>query len=110
MTALDLNAVRERLMALQAEYEQRIDQINQRLSHPPEDMANDWSDRAKLHQNDDATYSLRQEAVDQLAEVNAALQRLEAGSYGRCEVCGEDIETGRLSAMPEAVRCVQHAQ
>lgn len=110
MTALDLNAVRERLIALQAEYEQRIGQINQRLSHPPEDMANDWSDRAKLHQNDDATYSLRQEATDKLAEVNAALQRLESGGYGRCEVCGEDIETGRLSAIPEAVRCVQHAQ
>ena len=30
MTALDLNAVRERLIALQSEYEQRIGQINQR--------------------------------------------------------------------------------
>jgi DnaK suppressor protein len=44
-----------------------------------------------------------------LAEVEAALVRLEAGTYGRCEVCGDPIGAGRLEARPTARTCVGHA-
>src|SRR5690606_7167470 len=37
-----------------------------------------------------------------LAEIAAALARLEAGTYGLCEVCGEPIPAGRLEARPTA--------
>src|SRR5271163_4248107 len=47
-----------------------------------------------------------QEALD---EVEAALQRLEAGSYGRCEGCGKPIGTPRLEAMPAARFCIADA-
>lgn len=41
-----------------------------------------------------------------LAELNAARQRLAAGTYGICERCGESIPVERLMARPEARRCV----
>ena len=41
-----------------------------------------------------------------LAELVAALDRLLGGSYGVCEGCGRDIGTDRLTARPEARRCV----
>jgi len=41
-----------------------------------------------------------------LAEIDAALARLEAGTYGTCEVCGEPIPEARLEARPVARRCV----
>lgn len=44
-----------------------------------------------------------------LADVDTALRRLEEGSYGLCEVCGEPIGEGRLEVRPWAVRCVEHA-
>lgn len=44
-----------------------------------------------------------------LAEVDAALERLAAGTYGACEVCGAAIGDGRLAARPTAARCIRHA-
>lgn len=44
-----------------------------------------------------------------LAEVEAALRRLEQGTYGVCETCGELITAARLEARPTARTCVQHA-
>ena len=41
-----------------------------------------------------------------MTEVDAALQRLDAGTYGTCESCGEPIAAGRLEARPVARRCV----
>ncbi|SEF83458.1 dksA/traR C4-type zinc finger [Thermomonospora echinospora] len=38
--------------------------------------------------------------------VLAALQRVAAGTYGRCVTCGKPVAEGRLEARPEAARCV----
>jgi RNA polymerase-binding transcription factor DksA len=46
---------------------------------------------------------------DQLADVELALQKLDAGSYGKCEVCGEDIPDARLEALPASRYCMKHA-
>ena len=42
-----------------------------------------------------------------LADVDRAAAKLEDGSYGRCDVCGEPIGDGRLEALPWAVLCVR---
>ena len=42
----------------------------------------------------------------QLQKIDAALRRLDAGEYGYCLVCGEDIEIGRLQFDPASTRCV----
>ncbi len=44
----------------------------------------------------------------ELVQVTAALERLDAGQYGRCEDCGEPIPEERLSALPTARRCAPH--
>jgi RNA polymerase-binding transcription factor DksA len=41
-----------------------------------------------------------------LLDIDAALSKLEAGVYGRCESCGEDITPARLEAMPAARLCI----
>jgi len=43
-----------------------------------------------------------------LGEVRRALTKLEEGSYGRCDTCGEDIAEGRLEVRPWSTRCVRH--
>src|SRR3954453_1426912 len=50
--------------------------------------------------------SLVAQARAQLEEVDAALARLDAGTYGHCEVCGGAIAAGRLEARPTARRCI----
>jgi len=41
-----------------------------------------------------------------LQEVEAALARLAAGTYGRCQRCGQPIAPARLEAMPAAQLCI----
>ena len=40
-----------------------------------------------------------------MAEIDAALARVEGGTYGKCEDCDERVEPARLAAMPSARRC-----
>jgi DnaK suppressor protein len=46
------------------------------------------------------------QARHRLTELDAALARLDAGSYGVCERCGRPIAPARLEARPEARTCV----
>ena len=46
---------------------------------------------------------------DTLNEIESALEKLDAGSYGLCEVCGGPIGEARLEAMPAARLCISCA-
>ena len=51
--------------------------------------------------------SLLEQVDDELLEVEAAVQRLERGTYGSCQVCGRPIGDERLEAMPATRFCVE---
>jgi len=42
-----------------------------------------------------------------LSKIEAALEKIEDGSYGECQVCGEDIGVKRLRARPVAELCIE---
>jgi DnaK suppressor protein len=44
-----------------------------------------------------------------LRDVERALEKLDEGTYGVCDVCGSSIAAERLEAIPWAVRCIDHA-
>ena len=44
-----------------------------------------------------------------LARTERAVAKLDDGSYGMCDVCGEPIPSGRLRALPDAVLCLRCA-
>ena len=50
--------------------------------------------------------ALRSQARERVAEIDAALRRLDEGGYGVCERCGQPIAAGRLTARPTATTCV----
>lgn len=51
--------------------------------------------------------TLRMAIRDRLDRVNRCLQRIEAGQYGNCAICGKDIETNRLRAIPYSELCME---
>jgi RNA polymerase-binding protein DksA len=53
---------------------------------------------------------LEEDARGQLREVEAALQRIESGSYGTCRVCGKQIPVERLEAVPWTTLCIDDAR
>ena len=50
--------------------------------------------------------ALRDRAIQHLALVDAALARLDGGTYGTCLRCGEPIARERLEALPWAAHCI----
>jgi len=40
--------------------------------------------------------------------VKKALERIEINNFGKCEVCGKEIEKERLEANPAATTCIEH--
>jgi RNA polymerase-binding protein DksA len=63
------------------------------------DMATETFDR-------ELDYTLEENAEAVLAAIDAALARMEAGTYGKCQNCGKDISPERLEAIPWATRCI----
>ena len=61
------------------------------------------SDAALQHGID---FALIQMKAETLARIDAALARLDAGTYGDCFDCGDEISGKRLRALPFAVRCI----
>ena len=53
---------------------------------------------------------LEEDAERQLREVETALDRIENGTYGRCEVCGLEIPEERLEAIPWTTMCIDDAR
>ncbi|MEI5032955.1 TraR/DksA C4-type zinc finger protein [Streptomyces sp. S1A(2023)] len=54
--------------------------------------------------------SLAAHAQETLEQTERALARLEAGTYGLCEVCGKPIGKARMQAFPRATLCVEDKQ
>ncbi|HEY5628237.1 MAG TPA: TraR/DksA C4-type zinc finger protein [Candidatus Limnocylindrales bacterium] len=50
--------------------------------------------------------ALRDHNQIQIAAVDAALARLDAGTYGTCVTCGQPISDARLEALPAAAHCI----
>jgi RNA polymerase-binding transcription factor DksA len=46
----------------------------------------------------------------QLADVKSALEKIEAGTYGICQVCNEPIEFDRLEVNPSSLTCKAHME
>ena len=51
--------------------------------------------------------SLQENSEHVLAAIDAALGRIDDGSYGRCARCGKEIEAERLEAIPYATLCIE---
>ncbi len=50
--------------------------------------------------------ALVESARGAVVELDRALARLDAGTYGQCALCGDDIGTGRLAALPAVGTCI----
>lgn len=70
------------------------------LDQHPGDMGSETFEREK-------NMAIMSTLEDQVAEVDQALKRLEAGDYGSCEKCGKPIGDERLEVVPTARYCVE---
>ncbi|MCA9101146.1 MAG: TraR/DksA family transcriptional regulator [Pirellulales bacterium] len=76
------------------------------LSSMPIHMADIGSDNFEQ----EFTLSLMETEGDTLDAIEAALERIEDGTYGQCDECGVKIPKTRLNAIPYASYCVKCAE
>ena len=77
------------------------------MSDGEESDANDLADRSEDFEERTATLATLD---DRLREVDHALAKVTAGTYGVCDISGEEIEEERLMANPAATTCIAHME
>lgn len=65
----------------------------------------DYRDRSLADEPEEVLLRLDEQSRRESDEIEAALDRLEAGVFGQCEDCGKSIARARLDALPTARRC-----
>jgi DnaK suppressor protein len=72
----------------------------------PGETPDDAGDQGEQVQRDEVREAEQNRDALELADIDAALQRMDSGRYGECVDCGIDIPPARLRAQPSATRCV----
>jgi DnaK suppressor protein len=106
----DVNALERVLQTLVARHADLKTEL-QRLVAPPEQGAavsfgkriGDGTTEAVERLN---TTAAARSLADSIADIERALAKIDAGSYGICDGCGNEIGVDRLEALPAATRCV----
>lgn len=97
------NPYRELLVA---ERDRLVEEIGEAIEAPDQMTYGSQAAAASQVFEQQRDLALRDRAVQHLAQVDAAIERLHAGTYGRCIRCGRDIPVGRLEALPWAAHCI----
>ena len=72
----------------------------------PDDFP-DEMDSASSEVNLQFSGRLREREQGLITKIEAALEKIEDGSFGECKLCGEDIGVKRLKARPVAEMCIE---
>jgi DnaK suppressor protein len=101
-----LETYRQRLLELQQQLVQRIFNMEDTMLAMDADRDIERTDRVQEEAAEVALTALDEQGRREMAAIQAALARIDAGTYGICDTCGETISAERLKAIPMARRCV----
>ncbi len=88
--------------------EELLHQADDTVSDMTEQKENfpDPTDRASLEADRNFMLRIRDREHKLIKKIKKALERIENGTFGICESCGEDISLGRLKARPVTTQCI----
>ena len=106
MQDTDLQAFRERLETMRAslldDSEETVHEMREENSLYP-----DPNDRASMETEHINLLRIRDRERKLLSKIDEALDRMEQGSFGLCEECGEEIDLERLKIRPVTTFCIR---
>ena len=113
MSAIDTDRFREALLEERRRVEAALDNLHDETRGTLYDDAgeetafdNHLADTATETYDRELDYTLEENAEHVLSEIDAALQRIEDGTYGTCTHCDGRIPEERLEALPWATLCI----
>lgn len=114
MDAKDLQLMKTKLLAERERLVADLDALEESTATTPKDSSGDLSSYSS-HMADQGSDSMEREKAFLFAsvkrrrvdEIDSALTRIEAGTFGVCESCGKTIPLKRLERMPGASLCIE---
>jgi DnaK suppressor protein len=108
MDPATLETYRVRLLAQQQHIVKRIFNLEDDLQAVGDaEREIERMDRVQAEASGEVLEKLDQQSRLEMEAIQAALGRIEAGTYGDCETCGTDINPARLEALPMTRRCIR---
>jgi DnaK suppressor protein len=105
-----LSLYRERLLQERTQLLQRIAEqrggLVSRADMAADHFDNSFQSRAQIRTERQTEFAINEHETAELGDIEAALERLDAGTYGQCSECGAIIPPARLNAYPTAKRCI----
>ena len=111
--AIDIERFRKRLLDDRARAQGALDYLHEDNPGSMEDETqeipsdNHPGDVATITLDREIEYTLEENEERLIAEIDAALQRIEEGTFGLCATCGNPIGEERLEAVPYTTQCIE---
>jgi DnaK suppressor protein len=110
MTTLSITPFKDQLLAQRASLLEQLRSLRGgavgRVEASADHFGQAEDSQAQINTARDLEFALDAHESAELDQIEAALQRMDAGTYGQCVDCGVPIPTARLHAAPEAARCI----
>ena len=107
--ALDVEKYKQRLIQERDGLTGDVGTVADVVQTIPSDSDNDAIEVAQHGPAVDVESSIVNLKSNRLEQINAALDRIDDGTYGTCAKCGKDIDPRRLDAEPSALLCIDDA-
>jgi RNA polymerase-binding transcription factor DksA len=99
---ISIETRRRQLLERKDELSQRLVKIDAELDQPHSTM---FAEAAIEREGDEALEDLGAAGLLEIRMIEAALDRIEAGTYGICVACGDEISEERLNVLPATPKC-----
>jgi RNA polymerase-binding transcription factor len=109
-----LAAIKDNLLVLRAEYQKQLEEIEEAsFTSSQSDLSGevgydeDYADAGSFTFEREKDLSIANNVQDLLGKIAKALDKIDEGTYGLCESCGEAISAERLKALPYVLLCIK---
>ena len=107
---MDATTAKQALLALKQELASRVERTHKRIHQREERVSANFAEQSVEMESQQLVMSLDADGRRELRAIDAALERIEDGTYGECTHCGEQIAEARLQAIPYAALCIECAK
>jgi RNA polymerase-binding transcription factor DksA len=107
---MDILTIKAELFERKGELKSRLERTHRHIYEKDEPVSANYNEQVKQTENDELVMILELDAIEEIARINEALNRIEEGIYKLCAVCGKHIAEDRLAAIPCTTRCIDCAE
>jgi DnaK suppressor protein len=106
MKKKDLDTIKELLDEEKKRIHRHLEDISDSSVADLDTASGDSVDIASLEINQNSLQKIGKRELNHLKKIDVAIKKMEEGTYGECESCGEQIAVARLMARPVAQLCI----